>query len=30
MTTQLEVIDLTKIYNGKEVVKKISFKVKKK
>ena len=29
MTTQLEVIDLTKIYNGKEVVKKISFKVKK-
>ena len=29
MTTQLEVIDLTKIYNGKEVVKKISFKVNK-
>ena len=29
MTTQLEVIDITKIYNGKEVVKKISFKVKK-
>lgn len=29
MTTQLEVIDLTKIYNGKEVVKKISFKINK-